>query len=150
MRAGPAFLQFDWSTAGLSMDLPVFVYSHTKTSFKFLLRQGRYRALSFHLSVNMYVFNVRSYIYCHKDKKGIKKAVTGLVSVHGRKTVWLVARLPRDEGTCRQCLVDEWPSNCPALNPSHRNLSSLVELPSSLGHKINYLLTEFSFRTLRY
>ena len=28
---------------GLSMDLPVFVYSHTKTSFKFLLRQGRYR-----------------------------------------------------------------------------------------------------------
>ena len=43
MRAGPAFLQFDWSKAGLSMDLPVFVYSHTKTSFKFLSRQGRYR-----------------------------------------------------------------------------------------------------------
>ena len=36
MRAGPAFLQFDWSKAGLSMDLPVFVYSHTKTSFRFL------------------------------------------------------------------------------------------------------------------
>ena len=35
MRAGPAFLQFDWSKAGLSMDLPVFVYSHTKTGFKF-------------------------------------------------------------------------------------------------------------------
>ena len=44
MRAGPAFLQFDGSKAGLSMDLPVFVYSHTKTSFKFLSRQGRYRA----------------------------------------------------------------------------------------------------------
>ena len=35
MRAGPAFLQFDWLKAGLSMDLPVFVYSHTKTGFKF-------------------------------------------------------------------------------------------------------------------
>ena len=35
MRAGPAFLQFDWSKAGLSMDLPVFVYSHTKTGFNF-------------------------------------------------------------------------------------------------------------------
>ena len=35
MRTGPAFLQFDWSKAGLSMDLPVFVYSHTKTGFKF-------------------------------------------------------------------------------------------------------------------
>ena len=44
MRAGPDFLQFDWSKAGLSMDLPVFVYSHAKTSFKFLSRQGRYRA----------------------------------------------------------------------------------------------------------
>ena len=44
MRAGPAFLQFDWSKAGLSMDLSVFVYSHTKTNFNFLLRQGRYRA----------------------------------------------------------------------------------------------------------
>ena len=44
MRAGPTLLQFDGSTAGLSMDLPVFVYSNTKTSFKFLSRQGRYRA----------------------------------------------------------------------------------------------------------
>ena len=35
MRAGLAVLQFDWSKAGLSMDLPVFVYSHTKTGFKF-------------------------------------------------------------------------------------------------------------------
>ena len=43
MRAGPAFLQFDWSKAGLSMDLLVFVYSHTKTSFRFLSRQRKYR-----------------------------------------------------------------------------------------------------------
>ena len=41
MRAGPAALQFGWSRAGLSMDLPVFVYSHTKTGLKFLLGQGR-------------------------------------------------------------------------------------------------------------
>ena len=32
MRAGQAVLQFDWSKACLSMDLPVFVYSHMKTS----------------------------------------------------------------------------------------------------------------------
>ena len=44
MRAEPAFLQFNWLKAGLSMDLPVFVYSHTKTSFKVFSRQGRYRA----------------------------------------------------------------------------------------------------------
>ena len=43
MRAGLAFLQLHWSKAGLSMDLPVFVYSHIKTSFKFLSRQGRCR-----------------------------------------------------------------------------------------------------------
>ena len=42
MRAGPAFLQFDWSKASLSMDLPVFVYSHMKTSFIFLSRQRKY------------------------------------------------------------------------------------------------------------
>ena len=35
MRAGPVFLKFDWSKASLSMDLPVFVYSHMKTGFKF-------------------------------------------------------------------------------------------------------------------
>ena len=33
------------------------------------------------MSVNMYVFNVKSYKECHKDKKGIKKAATGFVSV---------------------------------------------------------------------
>ena len=38
-----AFLQFDWLKAGLSMDLPVFVYSHTKTSVRFLSRQRKYR-----------------------------------------------------------------------------------------------------------
>ena len=45
MRTGTAFLQFDWSKAGLSMDLPVFLYSHTytKTSFRFLSRQRKYR-----------------------------------------------------------------------------------------------------------
>ena len=35
MRAGLAFSQFDWSKAGLIMDLPVFVYSHTKPGFNF-------------------------------------------------------------------------------------------------------------------
>ena len=35
MRAGPTFLQFDWLKAGLSIEMPVFVYSHTKTGFKF-------------------------------------------------------------------------------------------------------------------
>ena len=34
----------------------------------------------FCMSVNMYVFNVKSYKECHKDKIGIKKAVAGLVS----------------------------------------------------------------------
>ena len=52
MRAGLAFLQFDWSKTGLSMDLPVFVYSRTKTSFKFLSRQGRYRA-AFHVVIDL-------------------------------------------------------------------------------------------------
>ena len=35
MRAGPASLQFDWPKAGLSMDLSVLVYSHTKTGLIF-------------------------------------------------------------------------------------------------------------------
>ena len=58
MRARPAFLQFDWSKAGLSMDLPVFVYSHTKTSFKFLLRQGTYRA-AFNVWLEIFYFQPR-------------------------------------------------------------------------------------------
>ena len=41
MRAGPAVSRFDWSKDFLSMDLPVFVYSHTKTSLNFLSRQER-------------------------------------------------------------------------------------------------------------
>ena len=52
MRAGPVFFHFDWSKAGLSMDLPVFVYSHTKTSFKFLYRQRRYRE-AFHVGTDL-------------------------------------------------------------------------------------------------
>ena len=79
----------------------------------------------------------------------IKKVVTGLVSV----PVSLIScemAWARDEGTCWRRLVDEWPSNFPALNPSHRNFLSLVYHSSSLGHLINYLLTEFSFRTVRY
>ena len=56
----------------------------------------------------MYVCDVKSYTECHKDKKGIKKAVTGLVSVPVSKTlVSLVVRWPRDEGTCRRRLVYE-------------------------------------------
>ena len=35
----------------------------------------------------MYVFNVKSYTKCDKDKKGVKKAVTGLVSVPVSKTL---------------------------------------------------------------
>ena len=58
--------------------------------------------LSFHLSVNMFAFNVKSYTECHEDKKGIKKAVTGLESVPVS-----LARWPGDEGTCRRRLVDE-------------------------------------------
>ena len=34
-------LQFDWLRAGLSMDLPSFIHSHTKTGLKCLLKQER-------------------------------------------------------------------------------------------------------------
>ena len=51
MRVEPAFLQFDWLRAGLSMDLPVFVYSRTKTSFKFLSRQEDIGKLSMWLQI---------------------------------------------------------------------------------------------------
>ena len=44
MRAGPASLQFEWSKAGLGIDLPVFVYYHTKTILNLFSRQGRRRA----------------------------------------------------------------------------------------------------------
>ena len=52
MSVGLALLQFDGSKAGLSMDLPVFVYFHTKTSFKFLSRQRRYR-LAFYVVTDL-------------------------------------------------------------------------------------------------
>ena len=35
----------------------------------------------------MYVFNVTSDTECHKDKKEIKKSVTGLVSIPVSKTL---------------------------------------------------------------
>ena len=35
----------------------------------------------------MSVFNVKSYTGCHKDKKGIKKAVAGLLGVPACKTL---------------------------------------------------------------
>ena len=40
----------------------------------------------------MHVFNVKSHTEseCHKDKKGIKKAVTGSVSVPVSKTINLI------------------------------------------------------------
>ena len=53
MRVGPAVLRSDWSRAGLSKDLPVFVYSHTRTGLKLLLRQGRCLC---HLSIWLQVF----------------------------------------------------------------------------------------------
>ena len=49
-----ARLEFDWSKAGLSMDLPVFVYSHMKTSFRFLLRQRKYRE-AFHVVTDLFL-----------------------------------------------------------------------------------------------
>ena len=39
-------------------------------------RAVRPTTLFFCMSVNMYVFNVKSHKDCHEDKKGIKKAVT--------------------------------------------------------------------------
>ena len=43
--------------------------------------------MSCHLSVKMYVFNVKSYTECHKDKKRITKSLTGLVNVPVSKTL---------------------------------------------------------------
>ena len=58
MRAGLASLQFDWLKAGLSMDLPVFLYSHTKTSLNFLSSQGRCRA-AFYVVTDLLTSNHR-------------------------------------------------------------------------------------------
>ena len=41
MRAGPAAFQCDWLRAGFTIDLPVFIYSHTETDLKFLSGQAR-------------------------------------------------------------------------------------------------------------
>ena len=57
MRAGLAFLQFDWSKAGLSMDLPVSVYSHTKTGFNFF--QDREDTGSFFTWLEIFYFKPR-------------------------------------------------------------------------------------------
>ena len=51
MRARPAFFQFDWSKAGLSMDLPVFVYSHTKTGFTFFQDREDFGSFSMWLEI---------------------------------------------------------------------------------------------------
>ena len=85
---------------------------HRDRNLHSLSLEVRHTTLSLHLSVNMYVFNVKSYTEYHKDRKGIWKAVTGLVSVPVSKTlVWLVARWPRDEGR------DIWQNKIPWVFP---------------------------------
>ena len=69
MRAGPAFLQFDWSKASLSMDLPVFVYSHMKTGFKFF--QDREDIGSFFMCLELCLENF--------DFKPSRENLTGLL-----------------------------------------------------------------------
>ena len=59
MRAGPAFLQFDWSKSGLSMDLPVFVYSHTKTGFKFFQDREEKGSLFMCLELCLEIFDFK-------------------------------------------------------------------------------------------
>ena len=58
------------------------------------------------MSVNMYVFNVKSCKECHKDKKRIKKVFAGLVNVPVSLISCEMAKA-RDEGTYRRRLVDE-------------------------------------------
>ena len=75
MRAGPAFLQFDWSKAGLSIDLPVFVYSHTKTGFKFF--QYREDIGSFFMCLEIFDFklhreNFTGLLFCLDLSKSVK------------------------------------------------------------------------------
>ena len=75
MRAGPAFLQFDWSKAGLSMDLPVFVYPHTKTGFKFF--QYREDIGSFFMCLEIFDFkprreNLTGLLFCLDLSKSVK------------------------------------------------------------------------------
>ena len=75
MRAGPAFLQFDWSKTGLSMDLPVFVYSHTKTGFKFF--QYREDIGSLFMCLDIFDFkpyreNLTRLLFCLDLSKSVK------------------------------------------------------------------------------
>ena len=44
---------------------------HRDRNLQSLSLEVRPTTLSSHLSVNMYVFNVKSYTECHKDKKGV-------------------------------------------------------------------------------
>ena len=67
MRGGPAFLQFDWSKASLSMDLLVFVFSHTKTSFN-SSRHRTHRA-AFYVRLEIFHFkpsreNLAGLLFC--------------------------------------------------------------------------------------
>ena len=69
MRAGPAVLQFDWSKDCLSMDLPVFIYSHTKTGFKFFQDREDIRSFFMCLELCLEIF----------DFKPRRKNLTGLL-----------------------------------------------------------------------
>ena len=60
MRTGPAFLQYDWSKAGLSMDLPVFIYSHTKTGFKFFQDRKDIGSFVMCLELCLEIFDLKS------------------------------------------------------------------------------------------
>ena len=70
MRVGPAFLQFDWSKAGLSMDLLVFVYSHTKPGFKFF--QYREDIGSFFMCLEIFDFKPRRENLVSSSLKSVK------------------------------------------------------------------------------
>ena len=63
MRARPAFLQFDWLKASLSMDLPVFIYSHTKTGINFF--QDRKDIGSFFMCLEIFYFKP-----CRENSQG--------------------------------------------------------------------------------
>ena len=87
-----------------------------------------------------------------QDKKEIKKVVTELVSVP--VTFQLVARWPRLEmkepvdvvWSMRMSVTQQLCS----FKPKSQKLFKLGLPFLTFGHLINYLLTEFSFRTVRY
>ena len=68
MRAGPAVLQFDWSKAGLSMDLPVFVYSHRKTGFKFFQERENIGNFFMCLELCLEIFDLKQ---CRENLTGL-------------------------------------------------------------------------------